>query len=47
MGTEKPPDAPDVDGRPPFGSWRQWYLAVLLSLVFLVALFYVFTRMFE
>jgi hypothetical protein len=33
---------------PPIGkTWTRLYLAVLLNLVFLIALFYVFTKAFE
>jgi len=35
------------DEEPPFGSWTHWYLAVLLTLVVLIILFYTFTRAFE
>ncbi len=33
--------------QPPFGSWIHWYVAVLLTLVVLIILFYTFTRAFR
>jgi len=33
--------------QPPFGAWVHWYLAVLLTLVVLIVVFYAFTRAYE
>jgi hypothetical protein len=40
--------SPDrLEEEPPFGSWRALYAGVLGTLVTLILLFYVFTRVFE
>jgi hypothetical protein len=41
-------ERPDDDDPPPFlGSWDRVYFAVLLYLASLIALFYIFTRVFS
>jgi hypothetical protein len=44
----EPGRAPMPDEPPPFlGSWRRVYIAVLVYLALLIALFYAFTRVFS
>ena len=47
MAEEKQSETPDAEENPPFGSWRHWYLAVVLNLVVLIILSYIFTRAFD
>ncbi len=47
MGAEHETESAASDEQPPFGSWIHWYLAVLLTLVVLIILFYTFTRAFQ
>lgn len=47
MEAEHKTDPTAAEEQPPFGSWTHWYLAVLLTLVVLIILFYTFTRAFE
>ncbi|MBG7604946.1 MAG: hypothetical protein IZT58_09960 [Actinobacteria bacterium] len=43
---EKGADVPEE--RPPlFSSWNTWYTVVFLNLVFLIVLFWTFTRVFR
>jgi hypothetical protein len=34
-----PPDSPDEERAPVFGTWRRWYIVVLTTMGVLVALF--------
>jgi hypothetical protein len=38
---------PPNDKPPLFSSWKKWYALVLLHLVFLIVVFYLFTKAFE
>jgi len=38
---------PPNDKPPFFSSWKKWYALVLLHLVFLIVVFYLFTKAFE
>jgi hypothetical protein len=44
MRSEKARDVDEED--PPFGIWAHWYLAVLLTLVGMIALSYIFTSIY-
>ena len=50
MNDPNSPPAPDggqpLEPRPPLGSWRRMYVAVLLHLAFWVVVFYLFTDRF-
>jgi len=35
------------EARPPFGSWRRAYLAVIINLIVLLVLLFVFMRAFQ
>jgi len=38
----------NAEGSPsPFKSWKAWYAIVLGNLVFLIILFYIFTKVFQ
>lgn len=43
---ENRPDSPE-EPPPLFSTWNKWYIAVFLNLVFLIALFSIFTRTFR
>lgn len=47
MEAKNEPEPVASDEEPPFGSWVHWYLAVLLTLVVLIIVFYTFTRAFQ
>ena len=48
MAEEHNHQNPDIEEAPPFfKSWKGWYALVLFNLVALIALFYVFTKIFE
>lgn len=38
---------PEEEKPPLFKSWRGWYTLVLGNLIFLIILFYIFTKVFE
>jgi len=47
MGDKKADAAENRERIPFFSSWKRLYAAVLLNLVFLIALFYLFTEVFK
>ncbi len=40
-------ELPEKEKPPLFKSWRAWYNVVLGTLLFLIILFYIFTKVFE
>ena len=48
MTEEYKRQTPDIEEAPPFfKQWKGWYAVVLINLLALIALFYVFTKIFE
>jgi hypothetical protein len=47
VAPRKIPHSTDDEPPPILGSWRRIYIIILCYLAFLIALFYVFTRVFD